>query len=118
MKIALVTDTHFGARNDSEVFNNYFFKFYDNIFFSYLEKHNITTCIHLGDITDRRKFINFKTLHKFRKDFVWRLGSMGVDTHVIIGNHDTYFKNTNEVNSMETLFTSFDGKLEPWIYTE
>ena len=116
MKIALITDTHFGARNDSEVFNDYFFKFYDNTFFPYLEENNITTCIHLGDITDRRKFINFKTLQKFRHDFVWKLGSMGVDTHVIIGNHDTYYKNTNEVNSMNSLFTSFDGKLEPWIY--
>ena len=69
MKIALITDTHFGARNDSEVFNDYFFKFYDNTFFPYLEEHNIKHCIHLGDITDRRKFINFKTLQKFRHDF-------------------------------------------------
>jgi len=118
MKIALITDTHFGARNDSEVFNDYFFKFYDNTFFPYLEEHNIKHCIHLGDITDRRKFINFKTLQKFRHDFIWRLGRMGVDTHVIIGNHDTYFKNTNEVNSMETLFTGFDGQNEPWIHAE
>lgn len=118
MKIALITDTHFGARNDSDVFNDYFFKFYDNVFFPYLEKHNITKCIHLGDITDRRKFINFKTLHKFRHDFVWKLGRMGIDTHVIIGNHDTYYKNTNEVNSMHTLFTGFDGENEPWIHTE
>jgi len=118
MKIALITDTHFGARNDSDVFNDYFFKFYDNTFFPYLEEHNIKHCIHLGDITDRRKFINFKTLQKFRHDFIWRLGRMGVDTHVIIGNHDTYFKNTNEVNSMETLFTGFDGQNEPWIHAE
>ena len=74
MKIALITDTHFGARNDSEVFNNYFFKFYDNVFFPYLKEHNIKHCIHLGDITDRRKFINFKTLDKFRHDFVYKLG--------------------------------------------
>ena len=118
MKIALITDTHFGARNDSEVFNNYFFKFYDNVFFPYLKEHNIKHCIHLGDITDRRKFINFKTLDKFRHDFVYKLGRYDVDTHVIIGNHDTYYKNTNEINSMNTLFTSFDGKYEPYIYTK
>ena len=88
------------------------------MFFPYLKEHNIKHCIHLGDITDRRKFINFKTLDKFRHDFVYKLGRYDVDTHVIIGNHDTYYKNTNEINSMNTLFTSFDGKYEPYIYTK
>ena len=41
---------------------------------------------------------------------------MGVDTHVIIGNHDIFYKNTNDINSMEELFTSSDGQYEPWIY--
>ena len=118
MKIALITDTHFGARNDSPMFNDYFFKFYDNVFFPYLEEHNIKNLVHLGDIVDRRKFINFNTLRDFRERFVYRLGRMGVDTHVIIGNHDTYWKNTNEINSMTELFSSFDGESEPWIYSK
>ena len=37
MKIALLNDTHFGARNDSNIFDEYFYKFYDNIFFPYLK---------------------------------------------------------------------------------
>ena len=65
MKIALLNDTHFGARNDSLIFDDYFYKFYDNIF-SYLKEHNIKTLIHLGDIVDRRKFINFRIAHNFR----------------------------------------------------
>ena len=70
MKIALLADTHFGARNDSPAFSKYFFKFYDEVFFPYLKENNITTLIHLGDIVDRRKFINFKTSHDFRKNFM------------------------------------------------
>ncbi len=64
MKIALLNDTHFGARNDSSAFLDYFMRFYNEIFFPYLKENNITTLIHLGDVVDRRKFINFKTKGK------------------------------------------------------
>ena len=30
----------------------------------------------------------------------------GMEVHCIVGNHDTYFKNTNEVNSPKKLFGS------------
>ena len=117
MKIALLNDTHFGARNDSPVFLEYFMKFYEEQFFPYLEENNIKTLIHLGDVTDRRKFINFKTAHAFRQKFMKRLWELKIDTHIIIGNHDTYYKNTNEVNSVSELCTTYDGVNEPWIYT-
>ena len=117
MKIALITDTHWGARGDSPTFLKHFRKFYDNIFFPYLEKHNIKTCIHLGDVVDRRKYINFKILNDLRTNFIERLWEMGVDTHIIIGNHDTFHKNTNELNSIEEIFTTAEGKVEPWMYS-
>ena len=116
MKVALITDTHFGCRNDSQVFNKYHKRFYDKIFFPYLKEHNIKTCIHLGDVVDRRKFINYRTLKDLRENFIKRLWEMGVDTHIIIGNHDTFYKNTNEVNSIAELFSTYDGQIEPWMY--
>tara|TARA_A100000164_G_scaffold89170_1_gene77014 strand:- start:1517 stop:2578 length:1062 start_codon:yes stop_codon:yes gene_type:complete len=118
MKIALLNDTHFGVRNDSEAFRNYQLRFYNEIFFPYMQQHNINTLIHLGDVVDRRKFINFQTASIFRKQFFNRLYEEQIDTHIIIGNHDTYFKNTNEVNAIENLYTTFDKKNEPWIYTK
>ena len=117
MKIALITDTHWGARGDSPTFLKSFRKFYDNIFFPYLEKHNIQTCIHLGDVVDRRKYINFKILNDLRTNFIERLWKMGIDTHIIIGNHDTFHKNTNDLNSIEEIFTTAEGKIEPWMYS-
>ena len=117
MKIALLNDTHFGVRNDSPAFRDYQIKFYDEVFFPYLIENNITNLIHLGDVTDRRKFINFQTSSVFREKFWKRLWDMKIDTHIIIGNHDTYFKNTNKVNSVEELCTTFDGVNEPFIYT-
>ena len=117
MKIALITDTHWGARGDSLTFLRFFKKFYNNVFFPYLEEHNIKTCIHLGDVVDRRKFINFKILNDLRVNFIDRLWKMGVDTHIIIGNHDTFHKNTNDINSVEEIFTTAEGLVEPWMYS-
>ena len=116
MKIALLNDTHFGARNDSPAFLEYFMRFYNEIFFPYLKENNIKTLIHLGDVVDRRKFINFKTAHTFRENFMHRLYKESIDTHIILGNHDTYYKNTNAVNAINELCTTYDGIKEPWIY--
>ena len=104
MKLALVTDTHFGARGDNPAFAKYFEQFYNNIFFPYLDEHCIKTVIHLGDIVDRRKFINYVTARHLEKTFIKPLHDRNINTHLIIGNHDTYFKNTNEINSMRELY--------------
>ena len=113
MKLAIITDTHFGARNDNLNFNEYFYKFYENIFFPTLKEKGITTCVHMGDVVDRRKFISFRIANDFRKRFINKFKELGIDLHIIIGNHDTYYKNTNEVNSMEELV----GKDRFKIYT-
>ena len=118
MKIALLNDTHFGARNDSNIFDEYFYKFYDNIFFPYLKEHNIKALIHLGDIVDRRKFINYRIAHNFRHKFMNRLWQDKIDTHIIIGNHDIYYRNTNKVNAVQELCTAPDGINEPFIYED
>ena len=114
MKIALLNDTHFGCRNDNPAFIKYQNKFYDEVFFPYLVANNITTLVHLGDVVDRRKFINHNTAHNFRENFWHRLTNLKIDTHIIIGNHDTYYKNTNEVNAIENLNIGPDVK----IYTQ
>ena len=64
MKICILGDTHFGMRNDSLVFLDYCEKFYDEVFFPYLEKNNIKKILQLGDFWDRRKYINFNTLKR------------------------------------------------------
>lgn len=107
MKVAVIADSHIGARNDSEVFSDYFFKFIDEVFFPYLEVHEIDTVLHLGDLLDRRKYVNFKTLARLRNQFVKPLQMMGVTTHLILGNHDVFFKNTSELNSVTELFAEY-----------
>jgi len=111
MKIAIINDTHWGARNDSPAFIDYFNRFYDEIFFPYLQENNIKTIIHLGDVVDRRKFINHNTAHNFKLKFWNRIDELNLDTHVIIGNHDTYYKNTNEINALQNLNISKNAKV-------
>ncbi len=104
MQIAILTDTHFGARNDSPQFIEYFLSFIENQFLPECEKRGITTILHLGDLMDRRKFVNFSTLNHVRKRFIEKLQERGMTMYCMVGNHDTYYKNTNNVNSLKELF--------------
>lgn len=103
MKIALITDTHWGIRSDNESFHNISKKFMDEVFFKYIDDNEIRTVIHLGDLVDRRKYININTARRLREDFIEPLAERELDTHIILGNHDVYYRNTNEVNSVKEL---------------
>ena len=78
-------------------------RFYSEVFFPYLLKNNITQIIHLGDYYDNRKTINFKALEHNRKIFLEKLREYGITMDIIPGNHDCYFKNTNDLNSLKEL---------------
>ena len=107
MKIALITDQHFGSRGDNISINKYMVKFHEEVFFPYLEENNIDTIIHLGDIVDRRKFINFHTLNTLRTKFLNVLEQKSITMHILVGNHDTFYKNTNEINSQNELLNQY-----------
>lgn len=103
MKLAILNDTHCGIRNSSDIFIEYQERFYNEVFFPYLEEQGITNIIHLGDYYEHRRFINFKALNSNRKCFLEVLRQKGITMDIICGNHDTYFKNTNELNSLKEL---------------
>lgn len=109
MNVAIITDQHFGARNDSLTFIDYFEKFYDNTFFPTLDAEGIDTLFILGDTFDRRKYVNFYSLERAKKMFFDKLQERGIRVHMIVGNHDTYYKNTNDVNSPELLLTDYSN---------
>ena len=104
MKIAIITDQHFGARNDSVHFLDFYEKFYREVFFPTLHENYITNLLILGDTFDRRKYINFFSLKRTKEMFFDVLAEREINVHMLAGNHDTYFKNTNEVNSMDVLY--------------
>ena len=107
MKIAIITDQHFGARNDSISFLDFYQKFYDGTFFPALIEHNIGTLLILGDTFDRRKYVNFLSLKRTKEMFFDKLLELGIEVHMLAGNHDTYFKNSDSVNSVDLLLKEY-----------
>lgn len=105
MKVCVITDTHWSARKSSRLFQDYFEQFYNNVFFPTLEQHGIDTIIHMGDAFDSRKSIDFVGLDWTRKVVLEPLSKYKV--HLITGNHDVYFKNSNKVNSPELLLKDY-----------
>ena len=109
MKLALITDQHFGARNDSLHFSDYFEKFYNEIWFPYLLENNITNVVDLGDTFDRRKYVNLNILKKTKQMWFDKLKEYNINLHTLVGNHTTYFKNTSEVNTLNLILDSYDN---------
>jgi len=136
MKVAILNDTHAGVRQSSEIFMDYQEKFYRDVFFPYLEEHGIKKIVHLGDYYENRTSINFKALNHNRRIFLDELRVRGIHMDIIPGNHDCYYKNTNNLNALKELLghymnevniieeptvMNYDGlnfALIPWINNE
>ena len=103
MRIALLNDTHCGIRNSSDIFIGYQERFYNEIFFPYCLENDIKHILHLGDYYEHRRFINFKALRSNRRCFLGKLREYGMTMDIILGNHDVYYKNTNDLNSLKEL---------------
>tara|TARA_R100000008_G_scaffold86721_1_gene81118 strand:- start:1443 stop:2504 length:1062 start_codon:yes stop_codon:yes gene_type:complete len=112
VKVALVTDLHFGARNDNLKVAAHQKKFYDEVFFPYLKEHNIKEVIDLGDTFDRRRYISFTSLKAAKAMFFDPLAENGIKTHMIVGNHDAVYKNTIELNSIYLLLQEYYNVIE------
>lgn len=109
MKIAIITDTHWGARNDSLQLIEYYKKFYSNVFIPKLIEEKIDTVVMLGDTFDRRKYTNHVTLYHAKKIFFGPLQELGIKITMLVGNHDTAYKNTNEINSPELFLKEYSN---------
>ena len=107
MKIAIITDQHFGCRKNSKLFHDYFLRFYEDVFFPTLEKEGITTIVDMGDTFDSRKGIDFCALTWAKENYYNRLQKMGIEIHSIVGNHTAYYKNTNDINAINLLLREY-----------
>ena len=97
--VAIITDTHFGIRKGSQIFHDYFEKFYSEVFFPTLDERKVKTVIHMGDCFDVRKAIDYWSLDWAKRVFFDPLRERGIQTHIIVGNHDIFYKNTLKINA-------------------
>lgn len=109
MKVAIITDQHFGARNDSLHFLDFYEKFYNETFFPTIDSAGINTLLILGDTFDRRKYVNFYSLQRAKKMFFDKLADRNIRVEMLVGNHDTYYKNTNDVNSPQLVLDEYSN---------
>jgi DNA repair exonuclease SbcCD nuclease subunit len=103
--IGIYTDSHYGAKKGSKHLHDYFELFYKNVFFPALEEHGVETVIHMGDAFDSRKSIDYQSLEWAKRVVFDPLKKY--DVHMIVGNHDCYYKSTNDVNSPTLLLKDY-----------
>lgn len=113
-KIAVLTDSHFGARGDSLPMQASMERFYNEVFFPTLDKHNCQVMLHAGDYGDRRKYVNMGTANFVERVYQRPLAKRGIKQHVLAGNHDIFYRYTNEVNTIEELCRHND---DVYVYT-
>jgi DNA repair exonuclease SbcCD nuclease subunit len=115
--ILLLTDTHFGVRNFNKSIFDEQLEYFHKIVFPYILDNNIKEVVHLGDLFDNRQNIEVLFLDYVYKKFISFFNENKINLHLISGNHDIYYKNTNEINSLE-IFKSEYIKVysEPKIY--
>ena len=109
MKVAIITDQHFGFKKGSKHFHSYFKKFYDNVFFPTLEERGIDTVIDMGDTFDSRKGIDLYSLDWCQRTYFDKLRDMGCKLTSIVGNHTAFYKNTNDINTLDLILREYDN---------
>lgn len=98
-KVAFVTDTHFGCRGANRYFDDIMMTFFREQFFPKCCEESVSDVFFLGDFTDNRKQINFRTLDVIRNQFLPLLNEYDIYLDMIDGNHDLFYKDTNDISS-------------------
>jgi hypothetical protein len=107
MKVAIITDQHFGMRKGSQIFHDYMKRFYDEVFFPTLDKYEIDRVIDLGDTFDNRKSIDFWSLDWAKENYYSKLADRGCIVYTVVGNHTSYYKNTLDLNAVNLLLSEY-----------
>ena len=124
-KVACFTDIHFGLRNNSRQHNTDCEEFV-LWFIKEAKKANCETCIFLGDWHHHRASINVSTMNYTMSNLEF-LSKAFTNVFVIMGNHDLFYRDKREINSVafgslydnihivNSIFTEGDVSIIPWL---
>ena len=108
MKVLLITDQHFGVRNDNQHFINHYRKYYSKVVIPFIKAYGITEIIDLGDTFDKRKSVNFMSLEAAKEMWFDPIKDIGCKMTALVGNNDIYYKNTLRINAPNELLGDYD----------
>jgi DNA repair exonuclease SbcCD nuclease subunit len=97
-RVACFTDIHFGLKHNSRTHNQDCLDFLD-WFIEEAKKRDSDTCIMLGDWHHHRATINVSTLN-YSMTALQKLNDAFKQMYFIVGNHDLYYKEKRELNSI------------------
>ena len=109
MKVAIITDQHFGFKKGSKIWLDYFQKFYDEVFFPTLKKEGIDTILDLGDTFDNRKGVDLRSLDWAKSNYFDIIRDNGMKMISIVGNHTAFYKDTNDINTIDLMLREYDN---------
>jgi len=98
-KAACFTDIHFGLKGNSRVHNDDCEQFV-KWFIDQAKAEGCETCIFLGDWHHHRSATNVSTMN-YTVSNMERLSAAFEKVYVIMGNHDLFYREKREINSME-----------------
>lgn len=103
-KKLLLGDLHFQKASYNFATDNVLHKVFQEEIWPYVDEHYIKEIVQLGDFTHDKKHINKKTESIINECFIQPLLKRNIKAKILCGNHDAYSRNTNEINSLQTLF--------------
>lgn len=109
MRIAIITDTHFGEKNNHSKFLAHYKRFLEEQFFPTIKKQGIKYVFHGGDLFHNRQSIDVRAWQWTQRNFLDPLEDMGVTMYGVVGNHDAFYKSSLEINSPQEFLRHYSN---------
>jgi hypothetical protein len=98
MSVLFLADPHLGTSNhNKEVFKAHL-EFFEQQLFPYVLQNKIKNVVICGDFYDNRNVVDIFILQETKERFFKWFADNNVSLHLTVGNHCTYFKDTNKYN--------------------
>ena len=97
-KTIVITDLHYGMRNNSKQHNTWCTEFLEFVM-ARAKELNIRTLLFLGDWSHNRNNVNISTLN-YSHNGMKLLNNSFDNVIMLLGNHDLYFRDTLELHSI------------------